>query len=537
MGILMSFIDTQSWMNQRCNPKDIALKCFFLGPAAENQGSLLQSINEVFKRWILWRKRLFPQDGAAISESDQNEPEFKNREEQLNLKVKELISRYESEMPTFSPRCMGHMSSEISIAALLGHLVALLHNPNNVASEVSRVGVEIEREAIADLASMLGWDPESAIGHFTSGGSVANFEAIYRAREWFSKLFPKENGLVFIPKNRHYSWLKGCKIFGIRESEVWQIDLNEFGAMDPNDLKKNLEQAKALQKKVMLVVSVMGSTELGCVDPIDEVCQIIDECKNDFRPWVHVDAAYGGFFASIEPEDHEPDYRDLKRALVALTRVDSLTLDPHKLAYVPYACGAFICKEQSRYCIARTDAPYLENSTQLDRGLFTLEGSRAATGPSATWISSKTMGFHKTGLGGVLRKTFDNRKIFEQALCELVPGAYVIDAGSTNILGLVIARKGEPLSKTNLRNAELYRSFSSQAKSSFILSKTVLHARDYERLLKKQLERWSGVADAEELIVLRFCLMNPFLKSKEMERNFFRQACVDLKTVMESKGI
>ena len=74
------------------------------------------------------------------------------------------------------------MVSEISLPALLGHFAVLLHNPNILMRATATSSSVIEDEAIAMLAAMLGFDPSKARGHFTSGGTVANFEGVWRAR-------------------------------------------------------------------------------------------------------------------------------------------------------------------------------------------------------------------------------------------------------------------------------------------------------------------------------------------------------------------
>ena len=320
-------------MNKNCDSKDIALKTFFLGPMAENEGFVMSLMGEILSRWMSWRRRLYPQDGSAISASDQIDPEFLRKKLKFHQHTLELIERYESEIPTHSPRYMGHMFSEISLPAFMGHWTALLHNPNNVASEASRVGIQIEKEAIEDLLVMVGFNAKDSVGHFTSGGSVANFEAMFRAREWLSKLFPGEKGVVLIPRNRHYSWLKACKLMGIDPEALWQIELDEQGKLDPQDLKKKLELIRVSGRKVMMVVSVMGTTELGSFDPVHEVNEILTHhFKVEPRPWHHVDAAYGGFFCSIQPRPEEIEFAELKKLFDSLRYVESITLDPHKLA-------------------------------------------------------------------------------------------------------------------------------------------------------------------------------------------------------------
>ncbi|MCP4499749.1 MAG: hypothetical protein GY822_07285 [Deltaproteobacteria bacterium] len=55
------------------------------------------------------------------------------------------------------------------------------------------------------------------------------------------------------------------------------------------------------------------------------------------KKWLHVDAAYGGFFLLTE--------RGRKR-LSGIERADSVTLDPHKGLFLPYGTGALLVREQ-----------------------------------------------------------------------------------------------------------------------------------------------------------------------------------------------
>jgi len=58
----------------------------------------------------------------------------------------------------------------------------MLYNPNNIASEIAPVTARLELDVAAQLARMIGYDPASHWGHITSGGTLANFEALWLAR-------------------------------------------------------------------------------------------------------------------------------------------------------------------------------------------------------------------------------------------------------------------------------------------------------------------------------------------------------------------
>lgn len=53
--------------------------------------------------------------------------------------------------------------------------------------------------------------------------------------------------------------------------------------------------------------------------------------------WLHVDAAYGGFFLLT---DHG---RSLMRGI---EKADSITLDPHKGLFLPYGTGALLVRNK-----------------------------------------------------------------------------------------------------------------------------------------------------------------------------------------------
>jgi len=175
----------------KCHSTEIALKGLFLGPQAENRDWVAEQIAVLLESWFDWRRNYFPQDGCAISTEDMRSVSYFERREITEKVLKDLTTRFEAEIPKFSPRYIGHMFSEISLPALFGHILTLLHNPNNISGESSKVGVFIENEAIQDLLGMGGF--ATGAGHFTSGGTVANYEAMYRARArcwaWLSSGF------------------------------------------------------------------------------------------------------------------------------------------------------------------------------------------------------------------------------------------------------------------------------------------------------------------------------------------------------------
>lgn len=564
-----------------CIPDEVALKSFFLGPQAENAEWVETEILKIFRQWFAGRRQAFPQDGNAISIDDQNLPEFLERRKVTDQLMQELLLRFERELPKFSPRYIGHMFSEISIPALFGHIMTLLHNPNNISGESSRVGTAIEEEALQFLGQMFGC--QKVFGHFTSGGTVANFEAlsrgIYRSdfwlliglvvktqkrkeislmesahmgwqqaqvylaepeiaqqvaglqRQWGSpferaELIFKTWGIhykgpvVLVPAHKHYSWEKGVSLMGLGDEAFWSVPLNRQGVVDSEALSQLVTLARAQNRPVAMLVSVMGTTELGFVDPLQNTVNLLESliAKEGFHLWHHVDAAYGGFFATMR--DSQALGPVLKASLCALKAVDSITVDPHKLGYVPYASGTIVIKGELDYYVRAHLAPYLQYTTKSDRGPYTLEGSRSAAGAVATWLSAKSIGLESSGYGRILQRTIQGKRDLEAKLTSQLSQVSIAPFTELNVMGFVVGKKGEHFSEVQRKTHELYLYLQSEAQKEFIISKTTLKSSSYEQYLTAWAQEMNWQGDITDLELIRICVMNPFFSSKVMRVDF-----------------
>lgn len=568
-------------VEESCDPHDIALKSFFLGPKAENADWVKELFLDIFDQWFEWRESLYTQDGNVITEQDQRQTLFIERKRRFKQFLKTISNRFQSEVPNFTPRYIGHMNNEISLPGLMGHVISLLHNPNNISGEASRVGIVIENEAISDLAEMIGFDEKEARGHFTSGGTVANFEGALRARARFARwmalgAYLRKNQLIglslmeaahmgwqrydelmnrfgldekaisefhylennpieiagqyqeifeskyrgpviLVPNNKHYSWKKAASFLGLGLEAFWSVELNRFGKMSVADLRNKIEKAKAENRPVMMVVSVAGTTEMGDFDPIDKVADLLDEYRETrgLHIWHHVDAAYGGYFCSLPRIESEFVSRELLNALDGMRLANSITIDPHKLGYVPYSSGAFICADKREYFAQKIDAPYIKFDENRDKGTQTLEGSRSAAGAVSTWLTSKSIGLNADGYGRILELTMKSRMRLQQLLEVAHPMIRVAPYSETNVLCFCLAEDGEAVSESNRKTEKIYERFSSAKNNEYFVSQTNLNWDAYKDYLRDYTREWNAQKDTQKLTLIRMVLMNPFFITKE----------------------
>ncbi len=545
---------------------------FFLGPHGENAEFFQRAWMQLLQKSLEHRRQTFSGDGELSIQAPHSE-----QIQALEQEIERFFALLHKEVPTFSRRYLGHMISDISIPALIGNAAVLFCNPNLASKEVAAAGMQFEMQAVNKLAAMIGFDVKSARGHFTSGGTVANFEAFWRARyrldhslamaayllekglsqdsifnlahlecgnfaanmakfdidigdlaqrsfvvqgpwdianyyrDTLKREFPQP--VILVPGNKHYSWPKSANIFGISEKSVWPTKLDRNGRTNVASLRENIEKARREQRPIMMVVSVAGTTELGTVDPVDEVCDLLDEYRESegIDIWHHVDAAYGGYFCSTFRGGESRLSDTAVRAFSALPRVESVTLDPHKLGFVPYACGAFLVRDARSYTVSDISAPYLVQDTEVDSPSWstTLEGSRSATGPGAVWLSAKVLPLNAEGHGAILNRTLQTTQFLAALLQRDLPDVYFAPGSDTNIVSFVLAQRGDRLGEVNRVTGAIIERFTHSP--NFAISRTALDIGSYAELIQDVVGQWDGTVDDDHLLVIRMVVMSPYL--------------------------
>jgi glutamate/tyrosine decarboxylase-like PLP-dependent enzyme len=158
------------------------LKSFFIGPKSENGDLVENLIVDILRDQFYWRKNYHPADKPYISEFDKSQEDFQKYETKLRQELYNILSELKNGTPFFSPRYIGHMVSETTIPSIVGYFAAMLYNPNNVSSEASPVTTEYELKVGKMLCNMVGYSIDNSWGHITSGGTVANLEAMWVSR-------------------------------------------------------------------------------------------------------------------------------------------------------------------------------------------------------------------------------------------------------------------------------------------------------------------------------------------------------------------
>lgn len=305
--------------------------------------------------------------------------------DRLDAAMDAYLDRLDDNYPFHHPRYAGQMLKPPHPVAVAAYVAAQRINPNNHALDGGPPTSRMEQEVVADLATMLGL-PDETLGHLTGGGTVANLEALWVARE----LHPSKK--LAVSEDAHYTHGRMSEVL---ELDVVRVATDARGRMDVDALEAVLQS-----HDVGTVVLTAGTTGLGSVDPIADALPI---CNAD-NARVHVDAAYGGFFRLLTDEN-APSISGFPSAhFQAISACDSVAIDPHKHGLQPYGCGCILFRDPAIGRFYQHDSPYTYfTSDELHLGEISLECSRAGAAAGALWCTLKALPLAPDeGVGAIL---------------------------------------------------------------------------------------------------------------------------------------
>lgn len=612
---------------------DPSLYPCFLGPYAENDALLEKLVVEFLRDHVYWRRNFHPEDPPAIPTHAVSQPAYQAFEARLRRELHTLSAALKRSVPFHSPRYLGHMVSDLLLPGLAAQMLTLPYNPNNVNDDAAPVTVDLEIKVGLQLARLVGYPhdptrPECAFGHLTSGGTLANVQALRLALalkgfavalraaappglpvpeddwqafnltprasiellaqwdRWLVAQSPRERRhwtaaveaqrletlghceffarhpqfqppVVLAPASAHYSWPKSLRLLGLGANQLVSVRQRDM-RIDVGDLHHQLQQLQAARRPVLMAVGVLGTTEFGAIDPIDALVAARD-CygSQGFGFSVHVDAAWGGYIASLA---REPDGTLRSReaiaaaferfpspkvhaAIAALADTDSITIDPHKLGYVAYGAGAFVCRDHRAMSLLAVEADYVFTSAAADDyftryrqlGRYIPEGSKPGAMAAAVYVTHRVLPLDHEHFGKLIEQSLRAVEAFVaraerfRSDCADLLYACLPFQPDTNLVCLALNPRGNAtisgMNEFVQRLQQETRIDASQPLQlrEFFGSTTLLRTDVLGREATVQLLGQLGLSEeagdpeqgVQKLLILRHTIMNPFLLDEE----------------------
>jgi len=245
---------------------------------------------------------------------------------------------------------MGYIPGGGLFPSALGDFLADVCNRYAGVAFASPGAVKLEQQLVRWMAELVGF-PAASGGDLTSGGSIANLTAIVTAREIMGiRARDVENGCVYITADTHHCIDKSLRAAGLAECNKRLVPMDDCFRMNAAALEKLILEDKAAGLRPWLVVASAGTTDTGAVDPIERIAELAEQ----HQLWMHVDAAYGGFFLLCD---------EGKQVLRGLGKAHSVVLDPHKGMFLPYGSGAVLVRDVAWLARSQSfEADYMQDA-------------------------------------------------------------------------------------------------------------------------------------------------------------------------------
>jgi aromatic-L-amino-acid decarboxylase len=260
--------------------------------------------------------------------------------------VEEILERCRRDVITHAmqvanPRYYGQFNPTPLPIGVWADTLSSVLNQNAGAWRNGPTSAMIEARVLRWLCQLIGYGPES-FGVLASGGTEANLIALKCARDRTHKA-AVSHGLrsapgdltVYASEQCHFSVERSLDILGLGRASLRKIETDERFHIRIDALRHQIEVDRQAGCIPCCVVGIAGATSTGVIDPLKELATV----AKDNNCWYHVDAAYGGALAFSGKH---------RIKLSGIELADSITFDPHKWMFVPFACGAVLVRGGGR---------------------------------------------------------------------------------------------------------------------------------------------------------------------------------------------
>ncbi|WP_047681473.1 MULTISPECIES: pyridoxal-dependent decarboxylase [Xenorhabdus] len=610
---------------------NLNVDALFLGPKSENAVFFREMMDYAVSEHMHWRSGFHPEDSALVTSVDRYEHNYRETLYRTEGILNQLSAKLKNtSIPFFSPRYLGHINGDTLMVSNLAYVMAMMYNPNNCSYEASPTTTDLELESGLDLCRMFGYDTQQAWGHITSGGTVANYEGLWVARnlktlslaislhpetknllshksqkqlmniptaeaiDLISELKrqgifneirdmtcrgigvkPEILGKLLVPQSKHYSWIKAADIFGIGQENIIPLPVNEHYQTDVAKMREITLSLIEKGEAILAMIAVVGTTEVGAIDRIDEVIKLRQECEEHYGAsfYIHIDAAYAGYACSslldeqgkfmeydelvkhhhelgLIPENINWPKLEVYQSFKALKHVDSITVDPHKMGFIQYSAGAICMKDKRILDLISSHAAYVfedndvhNDSPTSNRGILgasIMEGSKAGATAAALWAAHRLLPLNIHGYGKVIAAGIVTANRLLDKITNMQPikvekyqfETYIMPTPDFHMINFSFKEVGNTsLLNHNALNKRIYElcSYSTGRAyaNDFLTSSTILDYKEYGDTPRYYAEQcgfsyseWQAV---HHIYILRAAVMTHCLRNEEHFEEYWEQ--------------
>jgi aromatic-L-amino-acid decarboxylase len=222
----------------------------------------------------------------------------------------------------------------------IADLIANVFNKYTGANFAAPGFAAMERDLLKWLVQIMGF-PETGRGILTSGASLATVSALACMRE--TRAFNDiQRAVIYVTDQTHVALSKAARLVGFARTSLRQISCDANQRMDVAALEHAIRVDRQAGLMPACLVASAGTTNTGVIDPLPAMADVASR----EGLWLHVDAAYGGFFRLTERG---------RSKLAGIERADSIVMDPHKSLFLPFGTGCLLVRDEAALRLAHID--------------------------------------------------------------------------------------------------------------------------------------------------------------------------------------
>jgi L-2,4-diaminobutyrate decarboxylase len=350
--------------------------------------------------------------------------------------IRELVRCLDGMIIFGHPRSQVNVVAHPSIASIVGVVLPSMYNPNLCSDESGRGFSEAEVRVASIIARMIGYDPVTAGGLFTFGGTGT---LLYGVKVGLEKAAAgtlrqgiQPGSVVLASQQSHYACLNVAGWLGIGQDNVIRVPTSPDNSIDVQALDEAARSALGHGKRIAAVVATIGTTDAFGLDDLAGIHELrqkwVSDFQLDYQPHLHADAVIGWAWSAFNDYDFGANGLGFRgrtlRALAAthnrvkhLPLADSLGIDFHKTGFAPYISSMFLLRDRKDFRTLVRDReamPYLYHSGEYHPGMFSLETSRSATGVMAALANLLLLG--RDGFCSLLGHAVDMAELLREMI-------------------------------------------------------------------------------------------------------------------------
>lgn len=302
-----------------------------------------------------------------------------------------------------------------SVAALVTHFAVSSLMGNGVTGEDSGDVLLAEIACASAIAKLAGFNPNTAGGIFTFGGTGT---LLYAIKIGITKVAPDSarkgipNDLFVIEsKPSHYCHETACNWLGIGQDHCIRVPSNVDQTTCLDKLENACRDVLKQGGKIACIIANGGTTSNMAIDELDKIDIIRRNLQKEFALptllHLHVDAVLGASYLAFQSYDFDKNPMHFSAAvcqkllllnsrLSSLHLCDSFGVDFHKTGYMAYNSSMIMVKNRQDLESLKHDpkstTPLFHDDSKYNPGKFTLETSRSSAAILSTWITLQTFG-------------------------------------------------------------------------------------------------------------------------------------------------